>query len=74
MGYVGRVPAEFEHAGLVPEPLESEWQFECEQVCDVKHWRAEMDNGVTDDAEDVKVTVQKLANPLPQEEVKVTDK
>jgi len=72
------VPDEFEHSAFVPEPLKSEWQFECEQVCDVKHWQTETD-GVKgqNDREKVKQVAHKLANPLPQEEeeeVKVTAK
>lgn len=78
VGHAGRVPDEFEHAVLVPEPLHSEWQFECEQVCDVKHWRSdrvEGEEGVSDAERRKESRGRKLANPLPQEEdVKVTDK
>ena len=69
MGHAGRVPQQFEHSALVPEPLESEWHFECEQVCDVKHWRPDMDEGQGQEqgeADKQDETEQKLANPLPQ--------
>ena len=72
VGHAGRLPTEFEHSALVPEPLESEWQFECEQVCDVKHWRPDTDE---DTAQAERQNKETLANPLPQqEEVKVRDK
>ena len=75
VGHAGRVPEQFEHSALVPEPLESEWNFECEQVCDVKHWRPDMEQDETTHAEKRDEAEQKLANPLPQEEeVKVADK
>ena len=71
-GVAGRVPVEFEHSGLVPEPLDSgEWEFECEQVCDARHWRMDKE----DEKKEQEVE-RKLANPLPPEPeaTKVRDK
>ena len=67
VGHAGRVPAGFEHSALVPEPLESEWQMECEQVCDVRHWRTEAQGEAAEAANKQASATRTLANPLPQE-------
>ena len=71
VGSAGRVPVEFAHSALVPEPLECEWEFECEQVCDSKHWRLDSE----EEQKSEKEVERRLANPLPPEHgTKVLDK
>ena len=68
VGHAGRVPAQFAHSALVPEPLESEWHMECEQVCDVRHWRTEAQNEAAEAANKQAHATRTLANPLPHEQ------
>ena len=55
----------WDHARLVPDPLPTEWEFECELLCDVAHWREDGGGGMGVEEEGGK----KLANPLPEPEV-----
>ena len=57
----------WDHARLVPTPLPCDWEFSCELICDVAHWKEERKAEEEAEAEVEKAeTANTLANPLPE--------
>ena len=60
----------WDHAKLVPDPLPCEWDFDCQLLCDVTHWKEEK----RIEEEETEDKSRQLANPLPESDGEVAER